>query len=106
MIMRWISDVPSKIVKILAVGAVYAGQRPAVPSGISTDSARPLRDEFRFWAGPCAIGARGADTLQSADEGGQEVGGRPRRHSVRGSDVAPTSEVYLGADLHFYLVAA
>jgi len=26
---RWISDVPSKIMKILAVRAVYAGQRPA-----------------------------------------------------------------------------
>jgi hypothetical protein len=31
MIIRWISDVPSKIVKILAVRAVYAGQRPADP---------------------------------------------------------------------------
>jgi hypothetical protein len=51
MIMRWISDVPSKIVKILAMGAVYAGQRPAAPLGISTDSARPVRDEFRFWIG-------------------------------------------------------
>jgi hypothetical protein len=29
MIMRWISLVPSKMVKILAVRAVYAGQRPA-----------------------------------------------------------------------------
>jgi hypothetical protein len=27
--MRWISDVPSKIVKILAARAVYAGQRSA-----------------------------------------------------------------------------
>jgi hypothetical protein len=31
MIMRWISEVPSKIVKILAIVAVYAGQRPAAP---------------------------------------------------------------------------
>jgi hypothetical protein len=30
-IIRWISDVPSKIVKILAVRAVYAGQRPVHP---------------------------------------------------------------------------
>jgi hypothetical protein len=63
MIIRWISDVPSKIVKILAIGAVYAGQRPAGPRGISTDSVRPVRDEFRFWAGPvrdwCAGGRRG-----------------------------------------------
>jgi hypothetical protein len=29
MIMRWISLVPSKMVKILAIRAVYAGQRPA-----------------------------------------------------------------------------
>ena len=51
MIIRWISDVPSKIVKILAVRAVYAGQRPAEPPGISTDSARPVRDEFWLRAG-------------------------------------------------------
>jgi hypothetical protein len=41
--MRWISDVPSKMVKIVDYGAVSAGQRPAVSSGISTDSARPVR---------------------------------------------------------------
>lgn len=39
------------MVKFLAMGAVYAGQRPAAPLGISTDSARPVRDEFRFWIG-------------------------------------------------------
>ena len=94
---RWISLVPSKIVKILAIGAVFAGQRPAYPRGISTDSARPVRDEFRFWTGPCAIWRRGADALQSADEGGQEVGGRPRRHSVRGPHVAPVHPRYISA---------
>jgi len=31
MIIRWISEVPSKIVKILALWAVYAGQRPVNP---------------------------------------------------------------------------
>ena len=62
------------MVKILAIGVVCAGQRPAAPLGISTDSARPVRDAFRFGSAPSAIGARGADTLQSADEGGQEVG--------------------------------
>jgi hypothetical protein len=31
MIIRWISLVPSKIVKILELGAVSAGQRPADP---------------------------------------------------------------------------
>src|SRR5579872_3422098 len=39
------------MVKILVMGAVYAGQRPATPLGISADSARPVRDEFRFWIG-------------------------------------------------------
>jgi hypothetical protein len=38
---RCISLVPSKIVKILAVGTVFAVQRPADYRGISTDSARP-----------------------------------------------------------------
>jgi hypothetical protein len=49
---RWISDVPSKIVKILAVGAVSAGERPSRGRGISTDSACPVRDECRFPSGP------------------------------------------------------
>jgi hypothetical protein len=52
--MRWISDVPSKIVKILAIGAVFAGQWPEYPRGISTDSARPTRDERRR---PADLGA-------------------------------------------------
>jgi hypothetical protein len=52
MIIRWISDVPSKIVKILAVRAVYTGQGPAGPRDISTDSARPVRDECRIRADP------------------------------------------------------
>jgi hypothetical protein len=49
---RWISDVPSKMVKILAVRAVSSDQRPAGPRGIGTDSARPIRDECRFPSGP------------------------------------------------------
>ena len=49
---RRIGLVPSKIVKILAVRAISAGQRPADPRGISTDSARPVRDECRFRVGP------------------------------------------------------
>jgi hypothetical protein len=53
MIMRWISDVPSKMVKILELRAVYAGHRPAHPRGISTDSARPVRDECRVLESPC-----------------------------------------------------
>jgi len=59
MIIRWISLVPSKMVKILAIREVSAGQRLAVPHGISTDSARPVRDDFRFRSAPCAIGMPG-----------------------------------------------
>jgi hypothetical protein len=55
MIIRCISDVPSKIVKILAAAAVYAGQRPSGSRGISTDSARPVRDGSRFRVGPCRL---------------------------------------------------
>jgi len=40
MIMRWISDVPSKIVKLLEVRAVSAGRRPAGRALVSTNSAR------------------------------------------------------------------
>jgi hypothetical protein len=55
-IIRWISDVPSKIVKILAIRAVYAGQSVACgPHAISTDSARPVRDECRSRVGPCPV---------------------------------------------------
>jgi hypothetical protein len=39
MIMRWISDVPSKIVKLVDVRAVSAGRWPAGPSHVSTSSA-------------------------------------------------------------------
>jgi hypothetical protein len=55
-----------------------------------------------FGPATCAIGARGADALQSADESGQEVGGRPRRRAVRWPDAAGTSEVYSRDDLHLY----
>ena len=41
MIMRWISDVPSKIVKLLEVGAVSAGRWPVAGRLVSTNSARP-----------------------------------------------------------------
>jgi len=37
---RWISDVPSKMVKILQTTAVFAGQRHLVASRVSTGSAR------------------------------------------------------------------
>jgi hypothetical protein len=47
-----------------------------------------------------SIARRGADALQPTDEGGQEIGGCPRRRAVRGPDTAGKSEVYLYADLH------
>jgi len=39
MIMRWISDVPSKIVKLMEVRAVSAGRWPARRAFVSTNSA-------------------------------------------------------------------
>jgi hypothetical protein len=44
-----------------------------------------------FGSAPCAIGVRGADALQSADEGGQEVGGRSPQCTVRGTDTPGTT---------------
>jgi hypothetical protein len=44
----------SKIVKIVELGAVFAGQRPEYPRGISTDSTHPTRDERRR---PADLGA-------------------------------------------------
>ena len=41
MIMRWISDVPSKIVKVVEVRAVSAGRCPARLLLVSTNSAPP-----------------------------------------------------------------
>jgi hypothetical protein len=40
MIMRWISDVPSKIVKLVEARAVSAGRRPVQLPLVSTNSAR------------------------------------------------------------------
>jgi hypothetical protein len=95
MIVLWTSLVPSKMVKILAIGAVYAGQRPAAPRGISTDSARPVRDEFRFWVGPVR-GWRAGRRRASA-------GGRGRPVSWRtpsaGCSATGTSQVHSCADL-------
>lgn len=42
---RWISEVHSKMVKIVDYGAVSAVQRPALPCGISTDSAPAVRGQ-------------------------------------------------------------
>jgi hypothetical protein len=66
--------VPSKIVKILAIGAVSAGQRPVAPL-VSAPIQHALSEmNSGFGSAPCAIGAQGAGALQSADEGGQYHG--------------------------------
>jgi hypothetical protein len=51
-------------------------QHPWYQHGFSTPGPRRIPV---FWSAPRAIGVQGADALQSADEGGQSVGGRPRR---------------------------
>jgi hypothetical protein len=106
MIIRWISLVPSKMVKILAIGAVYAGQRPAAPPGISTDSAPPVRDEFRLWAGPVRDRRPGRRHAPAGGEGRPGSWRTPSAARCSRSDAAGTSEVYLCADLHIYLIAA
>jgi hypothetical protein len=91
MIMRWISLVPSKIVKIVELAAVSAGQRPVTPSGISTNSARPVRDEsgFRPAVARCPSGsARVGRALRT-----RQIPS-PTRHSAVG-----TLEIHFCADL-------
>jgi hypothetical protein len=58
MIMRWISLVPSKIVKILAVGAVSAGQRPAGPVVSARIQHALLRPELGHVFGLSALAGR------------------------------------------------
>jgi hypothetical protein len=73
MIIRWISDVPSKIVKIVDYGAVYAGQSPITPMVSARIQHGLFEGNDGFCPAPCAIAARGADGLQSADEGGKKL---------------------------------
>ena len=101
MIIRWISDVPSKMVKILAIGAVYAGQRPAGPLVSAWIQHALSETNSGFGPAPYAIGVRGAEALQSTDDGGQEVGGRTRRRAVRRLE-AQVHPRYIRADLHLY----
>lgn len=91
MSIRCISLVPSKIVKILALRAFSAGQQPAGPRGISTDSARPAemnpgfgsaRVRFRSWYERTASGPASLVTDLLAHYSG-----------------AGTPEVYFRADL-------
>jgi hypothetical protein len=88
---RSTSDVPSKIVKIVDLGAVSAGQRTVAPRGISTDSARPVRDEFRFWVGPvrdwragrrrASVGGRGRPVSWRTPSAGYSATGTSQAHS-------------------------
>lgn len=99
---RWISLVPSKMVKILAMGVVYAGQRPAVPRDISTDSARPVRDPFRVWAGLVRDWRAGRRCAPVGGRGRPGSWRTPPRRAVRWPDAAGTSQVYSPTDLHLY----
>jgi hypothetical protein len=51
MIMRWISDVPSKIVKLVEVRAESAGRWPAEPAFVRTNSAPLTRAMLKDGAG-------------------------------------------------------
>jgi hypothetical protein len=79
MIMRWISEVPSKIVKIVDYGAVSAGQQPPGGCAISTDSAPAVRREWLFPATPCTIVERGSATSTTSRRGGREGSARSQR---------------------------
>jgi hypothetical protein len=103
MIMRWISDVPSKMVKILAMGAVYAGQRPVAPRGISTDSARPVRDDFRFRVGPVRDWRAGRRRAPVGGRGQPGSWRTPSAECCLQPDAAGTFQVYSRTDLHVYL---
>jgi hypothetical protein len=84
---RWISDVPSKIVKILAVAAVSAGKRPSWGRGISANSARPVRIECRFPSGPRLVSSVVRTHVKSHREShnGCPLGGLLRRGYVGGT---------------------
>ncbi len=56
MIMRWISDVPSKIVKLVKARAVSAGRWPAGRSTVSTNSVRLGSGLDRWLPTPAATG--------------------------------------------------
>jgi hypothetical protein len=77
MIIRWISDVPSKIVKIVDYGPVSAGQRPARERDISTDSA-PATRGCRPFPAPANVVERGQGAGQEGTvDSATAVGGLP-----------------------------
>ena len=78
MIIRWISEVPSKIVQIPDYGAVSAGQRPAEPVVSAriqhgpfemNDGFRPARVRFRSWSGARQEAVSVAATRTPGDAG-------------------------------------
>jgi hypothetical protein len=80
------------MVKILAIGAVSAGQRPDGGRGISTDSARPVRDECRFPSGPRLVSSVVQTHAKSHREPASGAGSAD-------CSSAAISEVHFGADL-------
>lgn len=76
MIILWISLLPSKRAKILESWAVSAGQWPEEPSGISTESARPVRDECRFRVGAHPLRIVSCGRGESAEQRGGDEPGR------------------------------
>ena len=82
LIMRWISDVPSKIVKLVEVRAVSAGRCPVNSRSVSTNSARLSAAAYRavqrvsLCAG-CFGGCPGCHPGQPPP------GGRPRKVPLR-----------------------
>ena len=89
MSIRWISLVPSKIVKILAIGAVYAGQRPAAPRGISTDSARLSETNSGFGSArarlACGAQTRFSRRTRAASKLEDALGGLLRNAYIAGT---------------------
>ena len=91
MSIRWISKVPSKIVKIVDYRAVSTGQRPTAPV-VSARIQHGLSEmNAGFHPAPHAIAERGADALQSADEGSREVGTHSALCGSRPPPVASTT---------------
>jgi hypothetical protein len=75
MIMRWISDVPSKIVKVVEVRAVSAGRKPAERPLVSTNSARRRATRTGSWKLPPQAGKEiGVNSFNDAE--GQDFAGR------------------------------
>jgi hypothetical protein len=69
MIMRWISDVPSKIVKVLEVRAVSAGRSGVRLPLVSTNSAPALHSKSPIWGSVGSLCTRQTRAPPSLNEG-------------------------------------